>query len=246
MIFSFFVTLSRLLSGLLKGNKKRGKLLISHRYNLLPLLRSRPGGVQRELVVQDLPQCESINCFYVIQSISAFSLVLPLVTMYKTSLNIGTLAGIIAFSLFVALYYIGLSPLGVGKFLGFWIPIGAVIWATIKVRDKDLGGTMTYMQAFLSGTITILTWASFKGFCIFIFITSIDHGVVDQYIEFTQGYLKLLEGTGNDALLEQIDMEEIKAAATPWNLMVGDIFNNTFFGTFVAFIVAFITKRSPK
>ena len=32
-----------------------GKQLLSHRYNLLPLLRSRPGGVQRELIVKDLP-----------------------------------------------------------------------------------------------------------------------------------------------------------------------------------------------
>jgi len=32
-----------------------GKHLLSHRYNLLPLLRSHPGGVQRELVVKDLP-----------------------------------------------------------------------------------------------------------------------------------------------------------------------------------------------
>ena len=33
-----------------------GKPLLSHRYNLLPLLRSHPGGVQRELVVKDLPK----------------------------------------------------------------------------------------------------------------------------------------------------------------------------------------------
>ncbi len=32
-----------------------GKQLLSHRYNLLPLLRSRPGGVQKELIVKDLP-----------------------------------------------------------------------------------------------------------------------------------------------------------------------------------------------
>jgi hypothetical protein len=32
-----------------------GKLLLSHRYNPLPLLRSHPGGVQEELVVKDLP-----------------------------------------------------------------------------------------------------------------------------------------------------------------------------------------------
>jgi hypothetical protein len=31
--------------------KKKGKLLISHRYNCLPLLSSDPGGVQQELVV---------------------------------------------------------------------------------------------------------------------------------------------------------------------------------------------------
>lgn len=30
---------------------KKGKQSTSHRYNLLPLLRSGPGGVQRELVV---------------------------------------------------------------------------------------------------------------------------------------------------------------------------------------------------
>jgi len=30
---------------------KKGKLLISHRYNRLPLLPSGPGGVYRELVV---------------------------------------------------------------------------------------------------------------------------------------------------------------------------------------------------
>jgi len=38
-----------------RGRKKMGKQLLSHRYNLLPLLRSRPGGVQRELIVKDLP-----------------------------------------------------------------------------------------------------------------------------------------------------------------------------------------------
>ncbi len=35
---------------------------VSHRYNLLPLLRSSPGGVRRELVVQDLSECKS-NAF---------------------------------------------------------------------------------------------------------------------------------------------------------------------------------------
>jgi len=40
---------------------KKGKLLISHRYNHLPLLPSDPGGVQQELVVQDLPAVKVQN-----------------------------------------------------------------------------------------------------------------------------------------------------------------------------------------
>jgi len=32
-----------------------GKLSVSHRFDRLPLLSSDPGGVQQELVVQDLP-----------------------------------------------------------------------------------------------------------------------------------------------------------------------------------------------
>jgi len=36
--------------------KKRGKLPISRRYDLLPLLPSDPDGVHRELAVWNLPQ----------------------------------------------------------------------------------------------------------------------------------------------------------------------------------------------
>lgn len=37
---------------------KKGKLNTSHRYDLLPLLPSGPGGIQRELVVYDLPDAK--------------------------------------------------------------------------------------------------------------------------------------------------------------------------------------------
>jgi len=40
-----------------------GKLTASHRFDRLPLLPSGPGGVQQELVVQDLPGDKSRNFF---------------------------------------------------------------------------------------------------------------------------------------------------------------------------------------
>ena len=42
-------------------NKKKGKLDTSHRYDLLPLLPSGPGGIQRELVVYDLPDAKILK-----------------------------------------------------------------------------------------------------------------------------------------------------------------------------------------
>ena len=38
-----------------KGNKKKGKLLISHRYNHIPLLDSSPGGVCRSWSYKTYP-----------------------------------------------------------------------------------------------------------------------------------------------------------------------------------------------
>ena len=43
--------------------RKKGKLDTSHRYDLLPLLRSSPGGIQRELVVYDFPECKGRQNF---------------------------------------------------------------------------------------------------------------------------------------------------------------------------------------
>ena len=44
-----------------REKQKKGKLDTSHRYDLLPLLPSGPGGVQRELVVYDFPAAKLIK-----------------------------------------------------------------------------------------------------------------------------------------------------------------------------------------
>jgi hypothetical protein len=48
---SLFLLQTKLIKSGARMEKKKGKLLISHRYNCLPLLPSDPGGVQQELVV---------------------------------------------------------------------------------------------------------------------------------------------------------------------------------------------------
>ena len=49
--------------------RKKGKLSTSHRYDLLPLLPSGPGGVWRELVVYDFPDCK---CMHFLDSVQKY------------------------------------------------------------------------------------------------------------------------------------------------------------------------------
>ena len=57
--------------------QKKGKLDTSHRYDLLPLLRSSPGGIQRELVVYDFPDAK-VAIFSALPKKTRKQLVIPL------------------------------------------------------------------------------------------------------------------------------------------------------------------------
>ena len=50
-----------------------GKLPASHRYNRLPLLLSNPGGIQQELVVQDLPAAKIVKVILILHYICNFN-----------------------------------------------------------------------------------------------------------------------------------------------------------------------------
>lgn len=164
--------------------------------------------------------------------------------MYKNALNIGTLAGLTAFGIFLMLYYMGVTPFGIAKFLGTPIPIIAIIWAGLKTRDKGFGGNISFMQAFLVGLITTLIWCTCKGFCMYIFMTVFPQQVIDQYLSFLTEYVEMAKSMDQEEMAGMINLEEIKTQATPMFLMTADISNNLIFGSAVSFVVALIIKRN--
>jgi hypothetical protein len=157
--------------------------------------------------------------------------------MYKTSLNIGTLAGIVAFTIFLLMYYLGVSPLGIGKLAGFWVPIGAVVWVNIKIKTHIQETDKPFFQALAAGMITILVWASFKGFCMYIFTTLFEQRVIEDYLD-------LLRNLDSGAFFDQMDIDELAEVANPWNIMLGDISNNIVYGSLIALAGSFINRRS--
>ena len=63
--------------------RKKGKLDTSHRYDLLPLLRSSPGGIQRELVVYDFPECKGSQFFLTCKKLLTFQAFTHKAALYK-------------------------------------------------------------------------------------------------------------------------------------------------------------------
>ncbi len=165
--------------------------------------------------------------------------------MYKIPLNIGTLAGLVAFALFLILYAVGVSPVSL-KFVGFWIPVVAILYANIHTRRVVLGGNMTYAQGFLCGMITMLIWCSFKGFAMYIFMTLFNQHVIEQYVDFTHKTFEIYENTTNQAMQNKDEVEKFLETLTPWKLMIFDINNNALYGSLLVIISAFITRRLPK
>src|SRR5688572_9877069 len=154
--------------------------------------------------------------------------------MYKNALNMGTLAGIASFMLFLILYYIGISPLGVAKIIGIPVPIILLVLLGLRTRKlippEELSKMLVFKQLLLKGFVMIMVWCSFKSFCIYIFITIFEPDVIAQYIEFTKNYIAFLDKLSPEDISSLVDMEAIERDATPGALAVADAVNNTIFG----------------
>lgn len=165
----------------------------------------------------------------------------------------GTLAGIASFMLFLILYYIGISPLGIAKIIGIPVPIILLVLLGLRTRKlipaEELSKMLVFKQLLLKGFVLIMVWCSFKSFCIYIFITIFEPDVITQYIEFTKNYVAFLDRFTPEDLTKVIDMEAIERDATPGTLAAADAVNNTIFGGIINFLIAAIfaltTKTSP-
>lgn len=157
----------------------------------------------------------------------------------------GTLAGMVAFMLFLLMFYIGISPISIGKFVGFWVPVAAIIWVIIKVKRECFGGYLTYSQGFITGMVTVLTWASFKGFAMYIFMTVINQHVIDQYADFTSKYFDFVENISGEQFMDRTQVMEMIKELTPWKVMLADINMNVLFGSIIAFMVPVIFRKNP-
>jgi hypothetical protein len=161
----------------------------------------------------------------------------------KNALNYGSIAGIVGFFLFLAIYIMGANPLAGWSWILFWIPIVFVSLAIKKERDHNLNGFISYGQGFLSGLIVSLIYASLYAILVYFFLMFVDSTLIDQVKQQAmEGFDKAAEIFGEEIYDKMVEQLEQTNAGT---LAFGELFWKSVWGIIVTLVLAAILKKSP-
>ncbi|HET6244845.1 MAG: DUF4199 domain-containing protein [Bacteroidetes bacterium] len=164
----------------------------------------------------------------------------------KTPLNYGSIAGVVAFSIFLIIYMLGYNPLGSYSWVGAWVPIVFIILGIKKHRDQNLEGFITYGQAFGMGFMITFIFASLFGLLVYIFGTVVDPGIVEmtrsESLEAMQQASDQMPQIFSEELYDKM-IEQLEAI-TISSLSFSEFTNKLFWGIIISLLAAAFLKHS--
>ncbi|MEX2596860.1 MAG: DUF4199 domain-containing protein [Salibacteraceae bacterium] len=167
---------------------------------------------------------------------------------YTTILNGGSLAGALAFALFLIFYKLmAVNPFGGIKFIGLVIPAGLMYLSMKKYKEIEGEGFLTYGKGFLSGILFTFVYSSLSAMLIYLFGYTVDAGFVEFFITdnlqtLGEGKEQLIKFLGEDTYKEMLnEMKSISLEDLAWS----DFQSKTIGGFIIALIVAAILKQKP-
>jgi hypothetical protein len=166
-------------------------------------------------------------------------------THYITSLNMGTLAGLISFGLYMGLYTIGLSPMLNWRYLGIWIPILFIFLAIRSVKKNIPAGEMNFQRAFYTGFTTSFVMSSLKGILVYLTIMWTGEGIIDQYFDQLNTLLNEAKKRGETIPLLPANYEDFRNQLNATSVGMMEFNMQLIGGAILSVILAFIMK-SPK
>lgn len=162
--------------------------------------------------------------------------------MIRTPLNIGTIFGLVLFVYFLVLYYIGFHPFMFGPVLFAPVPVLAVVMTLLRVKNRELGGKITFRRAFYTGVVQSFVSISLFTFLAYIFIITYAHSFVDDY--FTLWDVMIEKSGGRlSGVKDMIDFKTLREEMTPWSACQSLFFNGFFYSSIISMIVALIIKN---
>jgi len=128
------------------------------------------------------------------------------------------------------------------KWISYVIMAAGIFWAMISIRDKQLGGFMSYGKAFGSGFWTVLFASVLTAIFTYFYVIYIDTGMIDEIL--LKAEESMLEGNPNmsDEQLDQA-LAMTEKFTSPVMISVWAFIANVIFGTILSLIIAIFAKR---
>lgn len=167
---------------------------------------------------------------------------------YTTILNGASLAGLIAFALFLTSYYVlSLNPFGAIKFFGLAVPALLMYTAVKKYKEVEGEGFLTYGKGFVVGVMFTFVYASLSAMLIYLYGLIVDGSFVEFFINDNLQSLgeakeQILSFMGEETYKEMLEEFQKFDLAS---LAMGDFQSKTIGGFIIALIVAAILKQKP-
>ena len=126
--------------------------------------------------------------------------------------------------------------------ISYVIMAAGLYWAMTSIRDKELGGFISYGKAFGAGFWTTLFATIIMGIFTYIYVIYIDAGLIDEIL--LKAEETLLESSPNMSD-EQFDttMMWTEKMTSPVMITVWATLANMFFGVVLSLIIAIFAKR---
>ncbi len=162
----------------------------------------------------------------------------------KSAMNYGLILGLalIVFHLIQYIMDVYKPPFWV-SLINYIIIIGVIVYGTIKFRDDELGGNISYSKALGFGVLISLFSAIIYGFYFYILISFIDPAYMDSLFSIIEEtYLE--SGMSEDQVEAAMGM--VKKLQSPLFMLLSSIFGSVFMGTIFALITSiFLKKEKP-
>ncbi|WP_310586190.1 DUF4199 domain-containing protein [Telluribacter humicola] len=165
--------------------------------------------------------------------------------MLKVPLAFGGLTGVLAFVFFLALYLIGVAPLGNKKALDFGIHAIMMVAACWYYR-KNVGNGMLHLWEALSICYIVNTFAALiNGWLIYFFITYVDPAVFTNYLAdmqqlLIQGKAEMVKNIGE---AEFQNMLRSVQATERSEVIADELSKKTIMGILPIILISMIMRR---
>lgn len=168
---------------------------------------------------------------------------------FKIPFELGTWAGLLAFGYFLLIALTPLSPLGLARFGGFWIPILFVFLATYRQMKSNGEEGLSFSGAFFTGMFTALVLGSIKAILVYMYIEFFDYGLIAETRDETIRLFEWLKArTPNPSEVEaQISLtREAYKKASPLGVASGEVNLYLIGGLPLSLLASLIFNRKPK